>query len=397
MAKRIFICFSDFGGRKIATHVYDYCKERLGYDKVFLSSEDIKPGENWRKKRDEALEECDFFVFIATSDVTTSGPVEYEIRKANKLKKKIIPCKDSSIDNWSEIEEKYDWDSMQYLPFDDKHDLINKLHPQIAVIPQQQQSPKQRVAEESMELRLRVKSYQCVFRFKPPKNVGGSASELTRDQFIENIDEWVINLKATATHAEDKSDDKEIVHLLTFSEGTVRISFGRERVDGDYGTEQRENEWYTGLTIESDNLDMIDRIVKEADRPYWVYRIILIDKLDRRYLKYQIEEKSGREITGSSEGFTKDTRTGQNISTGGHIEYPFGKLNKDAKIKAQISSAENADSVIQIWFISGTYDVGFYQAHNLFSPDKILSILLGDVTPSEVQRIIKEACSKPSK
>jgi hypothetical protein len=104
MDKRIFICFSTFGGKKIATHVYDYCKERLGYDKVFLSSEDINAGENWRKIRDKALEECDFFVIIATSDVTTSDQVEYEIKKANKLEKRIIPCKDTSIKDWSEIE-----------------------------------------------------------------------------------------------------------------------------------------------------------------------------------------------------------------------------------------------------------------------------------------------------
>jgi hypothetical protein len=161
------------------------------------------------------------------------------------------------------------------------------------------------------------------------------------------------------------------VHLLTFSEGSVRISFGRDK-EGDYGTEQREGEWYTGLVIATDNLEVIDRIVKEADRPYWVYKINLIDKLDIRYLESQIEEKSGQEVVESSEGFIKDTRTGQKIPTGRLIHYSFGKLKDDARIRAQLSSGKNEDGVIQIWFVSGGDDVGFYQAPTLLGPDKIL-------------------------
>ena len=362
--RRIFICFSTYGGQDFATHVYKFCKERLEYDEVFLSSskKEILAGENWTEKRDKALKECEIFIFIATSDVTTSGQVEYEIKEANRLRKWIIPCKHTSIDDWSEIEKMYDWDSMQYLPFDGKYELITELHPQLVIIAQQQQqqSPKQRVAEESTELRLRVKSYQCEFRFKPPNNGHGTVSEVTKDKFAEKTKDWIENLKAKATHAEDKSDDKEIVYLLNFTDGCVTISFDKDK-DGNLSTIQKEQDWYTRLIVKTDKLEMIDRIVKEVDSPYWVYKIYLIDKLDLAQLQYQIEEKSGLEITGSSEGFTKDPSTGQNISNGRQIYYHFGRLNKDAKISAQLSSGENEDSVIQIWFISGGDDVGFYQ------------------------------------
>lgn len=297
-------------------------QEKTKIRTCFFAPEEIQPGEHWRKKRDKALNECDTLIFIVTSTVTTSPEVHYEIRRAKELDKNIIPCKHIDIDDWSQIEKEFRLDSIQYLPFDDKDDLLNKIHRLFAVI--LQQSPKQNVAEEQTGLRLRVKSYQCVFRSKPP-NSGGS-----------------------------------------------------------------------GDTVSADKLEVIDRIVREVDRPYWVYTMILIDKLDIRYLESQIEEKSGQENTGSSENFVKDIRTGQNISMGQRVEFPFGNLKDDAIIKAQLSSGENADSVIQIWFISGGDDVGFYKAHTLLSPDKILSILLSDIARSEVQRIIKDACSKPS-
>jgi hypothetical protein len=101
---------------------------------------------------------------------------------------------------------------MQYLPFDDKYELITKLHPLLAVILQQQQSPKQRVAEESIELRLRVKSYQCEFRYKPPNIGGSSKSLLTKEQFMEKIKQWIESLRAKSQIV-DKSGDKSFDYL----------------------------------------------------------------------------------------------------------------------------------------------------------------------------------------
>jgi hypothetical protein len=226
-----------------------------------------------------------------------------------------------------------------------------------------------------MGFRQQVKSYQCVFRFKPPKNDGGSASELTRAEFIQKTSKWIDGLKATATHAEDKSDNKEIVHLLTFSEGSVRISFGRDK-DGDYGTKQRENEWYTGLIIDSDNLEVIDRIVKEVDRPYWVYKINLKDKLNAANIKSRIEEKTGQEPTGWSD----DTL----------FNYRIGNF-KNAVVRLTLKD----EGQIEI-LIDGSYDDGFYQAHKLFSYNVILLLLYGEITLSKIHQLIKDACAKPS-
>ena len=231
--------------------------------------------------------------------------------------------------------------------------------------------------------RQQVKSYQCVFRFKPPKNAGGPASEMTRVEFIQKTSTWIDSLKATTIRAEDKSDDKEIVHLLTFSEGSVRVSFGRDK-DGEYGNEQRENEWYTGLVIDTDNLEVIDRIVKEVDRPYWVYKINLKDKLNAANIKSIIQEKTGQEPTGWSIGSTNG------IIDGRSFNYTFDNFN-DATVRLTLKDEGQIEIVID-----GSYDDGFYLAHKLLTYNVVLYSLYGAFTQSKKHQLIKDACAKPS-
>jgi hypothetical protein len=240
------------------------------------------------------------------------------------------------------------------------------------------------VEQWRMGFKHKVKSYQCVFRFKPPNKSGVSVSELmTREEFIQRTSDWVDRLKATASGSEDKSTKKEIVDFLRFTEGSVTISFSKEE-DGTFSTEQWDHEWYTSLIIETDNLEVIDRIVKEADRPYWVFKINLKDKLDAANIKSRIKEKTGLDPTGWSIGYTN------NVIDGQLFNYPIAKLN-NAGVRLTLKD----EGQIEIVF-DGSYGNGFYQAHNFLGYGVIILLLYGEYTEVRKYQLIKDACSKPS-
>ncbi len=121
---KIFISFSTIDGNDFAKFVYDIYNKKKGFD-VFYSEEEIPAGNAWKQKIKEHLERCDIFLFIGTPEALESQQVASEVSEAKRLKKRIIPCKHSTI-NWPDLK-KLDLDSIEGFPFDSKYDLIREL------------------------------------------------------------------------------------------------------------------------------------------------------------------------------------------------------------------------------------------------------------------------------
>jgi hypothetical protein len=80
------------------------------------------------------------FLFIATYDAFSSEEVNYEIRRAKEMQKRIIPCKHACV-RWSQVEEIGIY--TQGIPFDTKEELIREIGPrlekELGVIPTRSQ------------------------------------------------------------------------------------------------------------------------------------------------------------------------------------------------------------------------------------------------------------------
>jgi hypothetical protein len=234
-------------------------------------------------------------------------------------------------------------------------------------------------------LKQNVKSYECAFSFSVPSG-DDSESSLEKKQAIEKTKEWVNSLKKKARKVDDKSNDRSIAFLLRLPEGHVTIS--SDKKDGDYLATPNQYGWSTYVTIRTNIIGIIDRIVAETDKPYWVYRMILDGWLELAHIESQIQNRTGEEPLGRSGAFVDNEPTGQSI------KYSLGKF-KDAPIRLELTSgSKNEGSTIEM-VIDRPDDEGFYQAHNILTHDVVLSFLLGEITPIKKQLLLKEACSKP--
>jgi hypothetical protein len=225
-----------------------------------------------------------------------------------------------------------------------------------------------------------VRSYECTFAFRVPK---GTDSEKERMLVIENTKTWLDGVADKAIDKRDKSNDKLIEYLLRLPEGHVTISSAKK--EGEIQVNPNSNGWTCYVTARTDNIRVIRRIVSETDKPYWVYKMHLFNKLDIDHIRKLVKERTEQEPTGGSSAHSGNRLLGQSIV------YPFGKLNS-AVLRVQFSdSSEEQGSTVQIT-IDGS-DEGFYRADDNLTHEVILSCLTGEYTPMKKLQLIKEACS----
>jgi hypothetical protein len=167
-------------------------------------------------------------------------------------------------------------------------------------------------------------------------------------------------------------------------EGHVRIS--SDKKDGDCQATSNLDGWSTYITIATPNVRILNRIVAETGKAYWVYRMILTDNLNLAHIQSQMQERTGQEYAGGGTSYTDGVLTGQSI------KYPFGNV-KGAPLRIELSDSKDEGGTVEL-VIDSRSDEGFFQAHNVLTYDVILSLLLGVFTPSKRQQLINEACSK---
>lgn len=125
MAKRIFISFAKADGKDIAEYAYNFYTYKVGFD-VFYSEKEIPLGREGPKEIDERLKKSDVLLLIATREALESQNVAKEVRDAIQLEKTIIPCKHSTVKNWSDLK-KLRLNDIEGTEFDTKEELIRKL------------------------------------------------------------------------------------------------------------------------------------------------------------------------------------------------------------------------------------------------------------------------------
>jgi hypothetical protein len=109
---RIFISYSKDDGGDIADAIYQYYK-KSGFT-VFESAREIQGGEQWMQRILDDIAACDVFLAIVTRGALRSTYVEKEVLEAQRLGKRIIPCRHASI-SWEQI--KWELDRIQGVQF----------------------------------------------------------------------------------------------------------------------------------------------------------------------------------------------------------------------------------------------------------------------------------------
>jgi hypothetical protein len=125
MAKKIFISYAKADGKDIAAFAYDFYKNKVGFD-VFYSAEEIPLGKEWLQEIDERLKNSDVLLLIATREALQTQNVAKEVSNAIRLEKTIIPCKHSTVKNWSDLK-KLGLNFVQGIEFDTKEELLRNL------------------------------------------------------------------------------------------------------------------------------------------------------------------------------------------------------------------------------------------------------------------------------
>jgi hypothetical protein len=137
MANKIFISYAEADGKDIAAYAYDFYKNKMGFD-VFYSAEEISLGKEWLQEIDDRLKNIDVLLLIATREALESQNVAKEVSGAIRLEKTIIPCKHSTVKNWSDLK-KLGLNLVQGIEFDTKEEIIRnlgRLEEEITSIPQ---------------------------------------------------------------------------------------------------------------------------------------------------------------------------------------------------------------------------------------------------------------------
>ena len=95
-ALNIFISYKRGEGDDAAREIENYLTRKKNYS-VFRDVDKIEGGEDWNQKIIRSIKKSDIFILLLTPLSLSSGEVEKEVREAQKLKKRILPCKHENV------------------------------------------------------------------------------------------------------------------------------------------------------------------------------------------------------------------------------------------------------------------------------------------------------------
>ena len=122
---KVFISYETTTGLQIAKHLKKSLEE-LGLH-AFVADEDIKIGNDWKKRIENAIKDCKYFVLVLTNLALGSIQVQIEVTRAVELKKQIILCRKSNVDVRG-IEMAFPiLSSLQRINFENEYDLADKV------------------------------------------------------------------------------------------------------------------------------------------------------------------------------------------------------------------------------------------------------------------------------
>ncbi len=225
----------------------------------------------------------------------------------------------------------------------------------------------------------KILSYAGNLNFDVLEN--GNESE-EQKQALDLANKWIDNIKALSSEpikTIPTTQGETIVIKFQEGEITIRLPKMSRSYNGNYAKT-------AGIYFETTSKDVLQKVIVEGKHSYWNLEWTISDALDVHSLIPKVQESTGR--VPSSKG---GTGSEPNIHWR-QADYAIS-IASGRRIRVVLSSIDSTKSKIGITHDDAMFDNGFKKAHEVFSPDSVLSIIYGEIPLQKMQEMIIQAIS----
>jgi hypothetical protein len=212
-------------------------------------------------------------------------------------------------------------------------------------------------------------SYSCYFRFD---ELQGQDAERAKKVCKGKSEAW---LRAITNKLEVSAQIEPADNLsISLKEGKISLSslgVSRTFIGGEYN-------WSSNVRLTSTSIDAINRILSINPHPYYQFEWNLATEINLTSLESVVESN------------TRLTPTSKSDNT---LVYYITQFGSQKRIRFDLTNQSSLTTTVRIVYDDAP-PIPFIKAHMIFSPDLILSILRGDISPIDVNDMINNCCNE---
>jgi len=213
----------------------------------------------------------------------------------------------------------------------------------------------------------KTKSYSCDYMFDV---LEGNDPDAANKKALADANSWLDKIKQNSLGVigtEDIPGRGEAL-VIKFKEGIVKITIPKT-------TRQNYNDGYCQsgrIHVVTEKFDVLDRVIELGDKKYWCLNWMTSD-LDVAKVVSRVYEIEGKTPPANQTDLEK------------YIIHDM-PLRVRVDLKQDLSNMTRIDLVHE-----GGMGEGFRSAHEIFSPDSILSMLYREISPIEIRKLVERA------
>lgn len=223
------------------------------------------------------------------------------------------------------------------------------------------------------------KSYCCEFRFLAFFSGNDSNAQVDATRKVE---EWITKIEGLSSQPVIPRDGGifGIEKLIRLPRGQARISIPNTVPQND-----DKSYWVSIIQAEVHTESALNHILKEGKRPFWSFHWNMKGNIDVNALVSEISYQTG---------LTPSSSSSMEIGPDDHVivnaEYSIPIDNR--KIRISIAGGWSGETSASLGLIpERSQDGGLIRAHEIFSPDDILSFLRGEVSLPDFRAMARRA------
>jgi len=228
-----------------------------------------------------------------------------------------------------------------------------------------------------------IKGYTVFFKFPAyPEGEDENAAQFHAKHLAES---WLGEVVGQIDgRLEEKSKrENETAYLLKTHKGHIKTN-----VTWNYrGNDGHRYFRAADILMTTESYPAIEKLLEANKSPYWYLSWVLKDELDVSIIVSRVRERTGKRPTNA---------VTVSIPSGPHVyqnaSFSIGEIESSTIRAGLFRAHQNSEAQICINF-EDPLGKGFYQAHKQFSVEKVLAILYGELVPSTVHQLLREACT----
>jgi len=214
----------------------------------------------------------------------------------------------------------------------------------------------------------KTQSYSCDYLFDVLESNDADAAN---KKALAEANSWLDNIKQQSLGVIGNEDipGRGEALIIKFKEGTAKLTIPKT-------TRQYYGEEYSQsgrIHVVSEKFDVLDKIISVGNRKYWCLTWI-VDGLNVSKVVSRVFELEGKTPPTNEGSFQRYIMSDGNL-----------------RIRVDLQQGQSNLTTINLVFDGGEIGKGFLKAHEIFSPDIILSIFYHEIQPIEVRKLVEES------